>query len=93
MSAEDKETLPTTYNKIVELLAKLNKEADFNTRLSLIESQYKKQDEIDKMIWNRIDQNETNNNKNRINWTAILQGVLISVISVAVAAYLLKGLT
>ena len=88
--ADDDDTLPERYNHLKDLLDKIGKEADTEKRLIIIEQHYQKRDEINKMIWTAIKQNEENNNKNRINWTAIVQSVLASVIGGLVIYFLLK---
>lgn len=88
--AEDDDTLPERYNHLKDLLDKIGKEADTEKRLTIIEQHYQKKDDISKMIWSAIATNETNNNKNRINWTALLQTVLASVIGGLVMYFLLK---
>jgi len=81
MPDNNNEVLPQNYEKLAELLREVKQEADVSTRLALIEQQYLKREIIDKMIWDRINTNEANKTKNSINWSAVIQGVIIAVLS------------
>jgi len=80
-----------TFTQISKLVDKLNKEADFNTRLSIIEETHKNGEAIDLMIWARIKKNQENLEKNKINFNAIIQNVIIAVATAMIVAYLMKG--
>ncbi len=80
-----------TFTQISKLVEKLNKEADFNTRLSIIEKTHKNGEAIDLMIWARIKKNQENLEKNKINFNAIIQSVIIAVTTAMIVTYLMKG--
>lgn len=90
MPPED-ETAKHTYDQITDLIGKLNGEASIDGRLIKIESTYKTGDQINKLIWAAIDKNDQNNNKNKINWNVIVQGVMIAVISAAMMYFYSGG--
>ena len=91
MPPEEDDNSKKTYSQIVELMNKLNTEASLDGRLIKIESQYKTGEEITVMIWKAIQRNDLNNNKNKINWTAIIQGVIITVVASALTYFMLRG--
>lgn len=93
--------LPDTYSQINDFMEDLKKGADFNTRLLLmqqsLEAEYLKKEKIDEKIWEAITKHQKNidkiqisGEKNRINWTAIVQALIIAVLTAAVTAFLIK---
>ncbi len=94
--------LPEVHTQINDFLENIKKDAQLNTQLLLIqqslENSYVKRDKITKMIWDAIeihqknvDNIEKSGNENKLNWTAIIQSVIIAALSAAATAFVLKG--
>lgn len=70
MPPKDDESQAEKYAEIVQLMQKLNQEADFNTRLTacqkeiiIITEHYVKREALDEMIWDRIKTHQKNEDK------------------------------
>ena len=85
------ENVKEMYEQVAKVLTQLTRESDILERITVIESKYKSGEDIGRMIWKNIRQNEENNSKDRVNWTAILQNVIIAVVSAGAVALFMGG--
>ncbi len=80
--------------QISDILAEVNKHAKFETRLSLLErdvEDFHNESDIHKMISKRINAYDQACSKNKINWTMVIQAVIIATLSALGAAMVVRG--
>lgn len=82
---KDDANLQETVKQLAEIFSDIKTEEDLHTTVALIKSHYVKREDIDKMIWARIEQNQKNKSEGKINWTIVLQTVIAAIIVAGIA--------
>lgn len=97
MGKEDPKVVDT-YSQIQAFLQTVKDDADFKTKIALMEKDletFLTEAKINKMIWKAIkDHGEgiENINKNRIQWGPIIERIVTAVITVIITALVIKGM-
>ena len=86
MAPKEDDNLQKTVEKLAEIFSNIKTEEDLHTQVAIIKSHYVKKDDITKMVWDAIKENQETQKRGRINWLIILQVVIAAIILAALGA-------